>query len=378
MRRLPKLIIPAPDAAPPEPEPRKTSRAWLYGALGLALAVGAGVGFYQVRSREKPAPSRAYGQLHACLFGAPLAEGESFESRERSIEAALGDDNGDYPARCQPALDAFYGALGGDPKSDGLKEVLELEIGCKDKCSPGALLKKIAQIHDIAAAAKITPEGAGDASAPPQLTGKPLRASDFREIVPGTVVLQGLTGVGPGKTALLYKDTVGILHLCEIEPDGERPIACSPIRVPVGAQTARLVEGKDKPLVFGVVSMGATPEETKYGVFDAKRGEATEDEPKEVKTATDRPRLPAASATWVEAELGGSKLRLFRAKNGVLRLDRDGDPPRFVMDDADHGGPSTGEPIPFVGRSRAVVLFTAKQGLSALVMSADGTVAPAK
>ncbi len=374
---MPKLLIPAPDEPPP-PEPRK-SRAGLIVAVVALLAIGAGAGFYITRARKKPSASHAYGQLHACLFGPVLAEGESFDTRTRSIDAALGEERGDYPARCEPALTTFYESLGGDPKSDGLKEVLEIELGCKDKCSTASLIKKISQIHDIAASAKIKPEGADEvANVPPRLTGKPLKASEFREIVPGTVVLQGLTSLGPGKTALLYKDTVGILHLCEIEPDGERPLACAPIRVPVGAQTARLVEGKEKPTIYGVVSMGATPEETKYGVFDAKLGEPTGDDPKEVKSATDRPRLPASSPTWVEAPLEGTKLRVYRAKNGVLRLDREGDAPRFIMDDSDHDGPATGEPIPFVGQKRAVVLFTGKQGISGLIVKGDGSVEPAK
>jgi hypothetical protein len=69
---------------------------------------------------------------------------------------------------------------------------------------------------------------------------------------------------------------------------------------------------------------------------------------------------------------------VYRAKNGVLRLDREGDAPRFIMDDSDHDGPATGEPIPFVGQKRAVVLFTGKQGISGLIVKGDGSVEPAK
>lgn len=311
------------------------------------------------------------------MLGEPLAEGEPVESRVRSIDAALGDDRGDYPKRCDATITKFYESVDdGDKKTAGLRELLEVEAHCNERCSAESFLKRIEQFDDAASAARIRPEGGALDKGPPRLTGKPFVAGDFKEIVPGTVQLQGMTGTGAGKTALLYRDTVGILHVCEVEPDGEKPVVCSPTSVPVGAQTARLVEGKAQPTIWGVVSIGATPAESKYGVFDARKGEQTEDDPGSVTSASDRPRLPAPSATWVEADLDGAHVALSRTKNGLLKLERAGAPPRIVLEDADHGGPSTGGPIPFIGKKAAVVLFNAKQGIAALVVKSDGTVEP--
>jgi hypothetical protein len=68
------------------------------------------------------------------------------------------------------------------------------------------------------------------------------------------------------------------------------------------------------------------------------------------------------------------KLKLARTDNGVLRLDRGDEPPRFVMDDAEHGGPSTVEQIPMIGRKRAIFLFKTKGGIAALLLLGKGEI----
>lgn len=367
------------DAPSSEVARMKGGRRGVFIAGGVALVAAAACAGYFLLRGDRGDPSKAYGELWGCMVGETLDEGESLETRFRSIHAAMDDDKADYPRRCGAALTTFHESLGGDAKTDGVREVLELEVNCKQTCSAEALVSKLGAIHDVVTSAGIKATGANSVPNPPaRLAGKPLRAADFRDLVPGTVSLQGMTGVGAGKTALLYKDTVGILHLCEVEPDGDVPVRCAPLSVPSGANTARLVEGKSTPTLLRVVSMGETPEETTYGVFDAKTGAPTPDDPKEVTGATDRPRLPAPSPKWLEAELDGTKLTLGRTDNGVLRLDRTGDPPRFVMDDGDHDGPGTGNPITFVGTHRAVVLFTANQGIGALIVNSDGSVDAAR
>lgn len=348
-------------------------------AVLLLGGLGAGGFFAYKRFKGGPKPDPSYGALFGCMAGPPLAEGENLDGRLRSIGAALGDDKGDFPKRCDDELSAFYESLGSEKKTSAVREILEVEANCAKTCSAEGLMRKLPLVHDVVTAAKITPEGAGDYKDPPKmLTGTPLPASVFKEIVPGTVSLQGMTTIGDGRTALLYRDPVGTLHACEIEPDGAKPVHCAPVILPIRPATARLVEGRSKTTISGVTAMGETPDKTTSGVFDAWTAVETGDDVKTVSFASDRPRLPAASATWFEAELEGTKIHLYRTKNNVLRMDRGTDPPKLVLDAPDSGGPSTGEPIAFVGKKKAVVVFTAKQGVAALVVSSDGSVASAK
>ncbi len=350
-------------------------------AVAVIVALGAlGAGGYALYGKlaPKPSPSKAYGALWGCMVGPPLDEGESLESRFRSITAALGDAKGDWPKRCEDELTAFYQTLGSDPKSSGVKEVMDLELKCTTQCSADSLVGKLGQLHDVVTSAGIKPEGAADVKdVPARLAGKPLKADAFKDIVPGTAALQGMTKLGADKTALLYRDQVGTLYGCEIDPDGDRPIRCGPLTLPIKKPAAaRLVENKSKLLIVGVTEMGNSVEETKRGVFDAWTGQQTDDVPEDVVAASDRPRLPASEGVWVDAELEGTKVKLARAPNGVLRLDRGSDPPRFVMDDSDHDGPGTGDPIAFVGKKRAVILFRAKHGVAALFVSGSGETKP--
>jgi hypothetical protein len=192
------------------------------------------------------------------------------------------------------------------------------------------------------------------------------RESDFGVVARGILNLRGMVKQGD-KTGLLYRAPDGNLVLCVVEPDGAKSVSCDELRVPLRPQTARLVEGQSEFLVHGVTKMGLTPEETEYGAFRAD-GSSYDGDLEKLSMASDRPTLPPPSATWFSADLGGKKTSLTRRPSGELELLRAGDEPLIVMHDSDHGGPSTGTPMAFVGANAAVVIFQTKQGLSGLLV----------
>lgn len=351
----------------------------IVGGLVVLLAAGGGLGYYfwsKSKGSSKNA-SKNYGALWGCMVGDPLEGGETLESRLRSINAAADDKKGDWPKRCDKEATTFYESLGSDPKSEGVRELMELEVKCATSCSATALLNKLGQIHDAASSARINADGASDyKDKPTRLEGQPLTADAFKELIPGTAQLKAMTSLGSGKTALLYRDSVPTLHVCEVAPDADKPVRCGPITLPITRlDEARLVEGKTSTAVYGITQMGATPEEMQFGVFDAWSGLQTEDVPADVKKAGP-PTLPPVSATWVDAELDGTRIIISRANNGVLRIVRGTNAPRWVMDDSDHGGPGSGEPLAFVGKKRALVLFTGKSGLIGLSVNGEGQIEP--
>lgn len=343
------------------------------------LAIAA-IAFFALRSSggDKGSASKAYGALWGCMAGEPLADGENLETRFRSIRAVVGE-KADWPGSCEKPLQAFYATLGDDAKSDGVRQLMDLELKCAERCSAETLVGKLGQLDEVVRGAGIVAEGAKDAgNAPPRLHGRPMTEKEFAPLVAGNLTVQGMTSIGDQRTALLLRDAAGDLHLCEIEPDADKSSRCGPIKTPVRPSSARLVENKPASLIYGVTKMGTTPEETEHGVFDAWTGQATEDDPKSVTFASDRPRLPPATKTWFEGQLDGVKLKLARMDNGVLRLDRGDDPPRFVMDDVEHGGPGTAEPIPIIGRKRAIFLFKTKGGIAALLLLGKGEISALK
>lgn len=350
----------------------------IVGGLVVLLAAGGGLGYYfwsKSKGSSKNA-SKTYGALWGCMVGDPLEGGESLESRLRSINAAT-DDKSDWPKRCDKEATTFYESLGSDAKSDGVRELMELEVKCATNCSATALLSKLGQINDAASSARINPDGATDyKDKPARLEGQPLLADAFKELIPGTASLKGMTSIGEGKTALLYRDSVPTLHVCEVAPDAEKPVRCGPITLPITRfDEARLVEGKTTTTIYGITQMGLTPEEMQFGVFDAWTAQPTADVPAEVKQAS-APALPPASPKWIDADLDGTHITVSRTPNGVLRIVRGKAAPRWVMDDADHGGPGSGEPMTFVGKKRALVLFTGKNGLIGLSVDGEGNFAP--
>jgi len=348
-------------------------------AIGLGVLVIGAVAFFAVRGSggSGGSPSRAYGALWGCMVGEPLAEGENLETRFRSIRAVVGE-KADWPGVCDKQLDNFYDTLGDDAKSDGVRQLMDLELKCADSCSAETLVGKLGQLDELVKAAGIQAEAASDKDAPARLLGRPLSDKEFAPVVPGSLSVQGMTSIGDQKTALLLRDAPGDLYLCEIEPDADKLSRCGRIKNGAKPSSARLVEGKSTSLIYTVTKMGTTPEETEHGVFDAWTGSPTEDDPKAVTAASDRPRLPPPSKTWFAGELDGVKVKLARTENGVLRLDRGDEPPRFVLDDAEHGGPGTAEPIPLVGRKRAIFLFRTQGGLAGLVLPGKGDVTALK
>ncbi len=127
--------------------------------------------------------------------------------------------------------------------------------------------------------------------------------------------------------------------------------------------------------MHGIVRMAATPEESEYGAFDAWTGEPIADDLGTLVLASDRARFRPASRVWAEADLSGTKITLKRTESGVLELER-GDRRLFVMDDAEHGGPASGEPFAVTGATGVVVFFQGKKGLSALLVPREGRPRP--
>src|SRR5262245_18759090 len=106
-------------------------------AVVALLAGGAAGGYFiwkRMQTGDKYA-SKAYGAAWGCMVGEPLETGEPLERRQRSIAAALADKQGDYPKRCDPLVQKFYESLGSDPKVDALREIMELDVKCSEKCS---------------------------------------------------------------------------------------------------------------------------------------------------------------------------------------------------------------------------------------------------
>lgn len=195
------------------------------------------------------------------------------------------------------------------------------------------------------------------------------RASDFGVVARGILSLRGKTQLGH-KTALLYRAGDGGLVACVIEPDGAKSVSCDELNLPLRPQSARLVEGQGEVLVHGVTKMGLTPEETEYGVFRPD-GSSYEGDLEKLTMASDRPTLPPSSRTWFAGDLGGKKTSLTRRPSGELELARAGEDPLVVIHDADHGGPSTGTPMTFVGADAVVVIFQTRDGLSGLRIDAN-------
>ncbi|NUO47866.1 MAG: hypothetical protein HOV80_03310 [Polyangiaceae bacterium] len=210
---------------------------------------------------------------------------------------------------------------------------------------------------------------AADEDSAPQGPKPRYRASDFGVVARGILTLRGQVKMGD-KTALLYRAPAGDLVVCVVEPDGQKSVSCNELNAPLRPQTARLVEGQSEVLVHGVTKMGLSPEETEYGAFRAD-GSSYDGDLEKLTMASDRPTLPPSSATWFSGELGGKKTSLTRRPSGELELARAGEEPIVVIHDTDHGGPSTGTPMAFIGTSAVVVLFQTKEGLSGLLVDAN-------
>jgi len=358
---------------------RGPSRKTLIAISAAALLVlVAAVALFFVGAGSTAEASRRYGDFWGCVAGDSLAEGERAELRMRAVAAALGEKRGDWPHRCQQSLDSFYASLPSDPKSEAIRQLMDVELACQKKCDSDKIVAVLPQIDTLARAAKIRPQGDRKIDPPSRLDGVPLQDRDFDELLPGVLTLRGIAAIGEGKKALLYRDQSNALYLCEADPDdAEAPAKCGVLETPVLPQSARLVEGKTQSIIHGIVKMGATPEETEYGAFSAWTNERVAEELGALTLASDRPRLGVASRTWFDADVGGTKATLTRLESGVLSLTR-GETRTFVMDDAEHGGPATGEPFAVIGKTRALVLFQGKKGISALIVPPEGKPEPAK
>ncbi len=346
----------------------------------IALAVGAAVVVVVVLivvlgKNSAGDAKQAYGELWTCAVGDALDDGETLETRMRGIAAVESDD---WPSRCKPQLLSFYESLPGDDKSEAVKRLMELELGCKQGCSAAALPSKLGQVDHLARGAGLEPKASSKTSPPKTLRGAPLMEADFAVLVPGVPSLRGVANIGEQRTALLYRAQSGAPWLCELDPDGERPVKCGALSLPVSPQSTRLVEGRTESIVYGVTKLGESATDSSYGAFRAWTGAPIEDDASSLALATDRPRLPPPGSTWLSAELGGKPTKLERMSNGVLKLTRGDEPSRFVMDDSEHGGPGTGEPQSFAGKRGAVVVFQTKKGIAGLVITSEGKAVPAR
>lgn len=339
---------------------------------GVVLVAGM-VALFLVGSSTADA-SKAYGNFWGCIAGEPLEEGERAEMRMRAVAAALGEKKGGWPDDCQRSLDAFYESIPSDPKSEGIRQLMDVELDCKKKCDTSKIVATLQQIDSLAEAAKLRPTGPSKSDPPPRLEGTPLQDRDFPELLPGIVSFRGVTVLGPDKRALLYRDQGGPLLMCEVEIDAGSA-RCGPVKAKILPQSARFVEGKTEPIVHGIVKMAEQPEDTEYGAFKAWTGEAIEDDLGTLVLASDRTRFQAPTRVWLDADLGGTKLTAIRGETGVLELRR-GDRKLFVMDDAEHGGPASGDPFAVTGTAGAVVMFQGKKGLSALYLPREGKPRP--
>jgi hypothetical protein len=332
------------------------------------LALGAGLAIVLTRPNN-PEVSQAYGDFWGCIAGEPLAEGERAEMRMRSVTAAHLSNKKGWAGDCQQSLDAFYESIPSNPKGEAIRQLMDIELDCKKKCDTSKIVATLPQIDALAEAASLRPT-VTHANAPPRLVGVPLQDGVFGELLPGIVTFRGVTTLSPDKRALMYRDKEGALAICEVDI-AEGAARCAPSKAAILPQSARFVEGKSEPIVHGIVKMAEKPEDTEYGAFKAFSGESIADDLATMVLASDRVRLQAPSRVWAEADVGGTKLTLTRLETGVLQLAR-GDEKRFVMDDAEHGGPATGDPFPLIGSSGVVVLFQGKKGLSALFVPREG------
>ncbi|MBL8741509.1 MAG: hypothetical protein JNK04_10460 [Myxococcales bacterium] len=345
-------------------------------ALGVGgLLVVIGIVAILLTGRSTEGAAKAYGDFWGCIAGEPLEDGERAEMRMRSVAAALGEKKLGWPDDCQRSLDAFYESIPSDPKSEAIRQLMDVELDCKRKCDTSKIVVTLQQIDSLAEAAKIRPKGPSKSDPPARLEGLPLQDRDFPELVPGTVTFRGVTSLGPSRRALLYRDASGALALCEVDTAGESPARCGAVAAKILPQSARFVEGKTVPTVHGIVKMAETPEDTEYGAFDAWTGEPIADDLGTLVLASDRARFQAPSRVWADADLGGVKATLTRTESGVLMLERGGRR-SFVMDDAEHGGPASGDPFAVSSPAGIVVFFQGKKGLSALFVPREGRPRP--
>lgn len=347
--------------------------------VGIAGVLALGVGLVTVLGgRSAGDASKAYGDFWGCIAGEPLEEGERAEMRMRAVAAAQAGKKGGWPDDCQRSLDAFYESIPSDPKSEGIRQLMDVELDCKKKCDTSKIVATLQQIDSLALAAKLRPTGPSKSfdqrstnlQSPARLEGTPLQDRDFPELLPGIVTFRGVTSLGPDKRALMYRDEGGALLLCEVEIDAGSA-RCGQVKAKLQPRSARFVEGKTEPIVHGIVKMAEQPEDTEYGAFKAWTGEPIEDDLGTLVLASDRARFQAPTRVWADVDLGGTKLMVMRHETGVLQLQR-GERKLFVMDDAEHGGPATGDPFAVSGTSGVVVFFQGKKGLSALYVPREG------
>jgi hypothetical protein len=142
------------------------------GVVGV-LAVGVGlVVAFSGGSADGPAAA------DFCYIAGAAGRRQRAEMRLRAVAAALGDKRG-WPDDYQRSLDAFYESIPSDPKSEGIRQLMDVELDCKRKCDTSKIVATLPQIDALAEAAKLRPQGSSKSEPPPRLQGVPLQDRDF-------------------------------------------------------------------------------------------------------------------------------------------------------------------------------------------------------
>lgn len=190
-----------------------------------------------------------------------------------------------------------------------------------------------------------------------------LATSDFATHARGVSKLQGKVDLEGGGYGLLYSRGRGAWTACTVRPSDAQAIDCSELAPPLRESSVHLVAGQSRVLIGGVTRMGATPEETEYGVFDAS-GEKIAST-LEGYSLSDGDRVPALGDTWVD--VAGVKVK---QGAGGLYLERSGAARELLM-----SGAAMGQPLVLVSGDTAVIVFVRGGEVQALRVTAAGAAA---
>lgn len=175
--------------------------------------------------------------------------------------------------------------------------------------------------------------------------------------------LQGKVALDGGGGGLLYANAGGGWTACEIHPElAVRPVHCAQVRAKLREGSVHLVAGRGSVWVAGVTRMGATPEETEYGVFDVDGlPVASSIDGLSLADAGD---MPALDGVWVSVE----NVEV-RQRAGGLYLERANGNSELLFEG------SLGEPVVVQAPRAAVVLFRRGADLVGVRVTPDGATA---
>lgn len=191
---------------------------------------------------------------------------------------------------------------------------------------------------------------------------------DFAPLARGVTKLQGKVDLDGGGHGLLYARGRGAWTACTVRPeDASRPVDCAELSPPLRESSVHLVAGQSRLLIGGVTKMGATPEETEYGVFDAS-GEKIASS-LDGYSLSDGERLPTLGDTWVDVRDGADHVTIERRAGGLF-VERTSGASTLLMQSAE-----IGQPVVLATDGAAVLVFVRGGTVQALRVSADGAAA---